>query len=112
MSIAASIGRTPLVELTTVVPSGCGRVFAKVEGQNPSGSMKDRMACSVIRGALESGRLSWKAMERSVVRLRALKDRYLLPWRDPDPREARRAAGTGESAALAEEIASRSGLTA
>lgn len=62
--------------------------------------------------ALESGRLSWKAMERSVIRLRALKDRYLLPWRDPDPREARLAAGSGDSVALAEEIGSRSGLTA
>jgi hypothetical protein len=51
-------------------------------------------------------------MEAAVIRVRALKDRYLLPWRDPDPREARLAAGGGERAALAEEIETRSGLRA
>ena len=62
--------------------------------------------------AVESGRLSWKSMEGSVGRLRSLKDRYLLPWTDPDPRRARQAAGAGERVALAEEIEARSGLRA
>jgi len=52
-----SIGKTPLVELKRVVPENCARVFVKVEGQNPTGSMKDRMAISVIDRASESGRL-------------------------------------------------------
>ena len=52
-----SIGKTPLVELKQVVPENCARVFVKVEGQNPTGSMKDRMAISVIDRAAESGRL-------------------------------------------------------
>jgi beta-N-acetylhexosaminidase len=69
-------------------------------------------AVEALVRAVESGRLSWKAMEAAVIRVRALKDRYLLPWRDPDPREARLAAGGGERAALAEEIETRSGLRA
>ncbi len=52
-----SIGETPLVELRKVVPPNHARVFVKVEGQNPTGSMKDRMALSVIERAVESGRL-------------------------------------------------------
>ena len=57
--VIATIGETPLVELERVVPrSGHGRVFVKVEGQNPTGSMKDRMALSVIDAAVASGRLS------------------------------------------------------
>jgi cysteine synthase A len=56
--IMGSVGGTPLVELRRVVPAGFARVVVKVESQNPTGSMKDRMALSVIDGALESGRLS------------------------------------------------------
>ena len=55
--IAGAIGGTPLVELRRVVPAGCARVLVKVEGQNPTGSMKDRMALSVVEKAAESGRL-------------------------------------------------------
>lgn len=56
-SILESIGRTPLVELTSVVPKGHARVVVKVEGRNPTGSMKDRMALSVVNRARETGRL-------------------------------------------------------
>jgi cysteine synthase A len=52
-----SIGRTPTVELRHVVPPGCARVLVKLESHNPTGSMKDRMALSVIDGAVSSGRL-------------------------------------------------------
>jgi beta-N-acetylhexosaminidase len=66
---------------------------------------------ALVRAA-ESGRLSWKAVEAAVGRIRDMKDRYLLPWTDPDPREARAAAGGGERAALAGQIEARSGLRA
>jgi cysteine synthase A len=56
-SIVDSIGRTPLVELRRVVPSGCARVLVKLESHNPTGSMKDRMALSVVDGAAADGRL-------------------------------------------------------
>jgi cysteine synthase A len=56
-SVLAAIGRTPLVELRRVVLPGCGRVLVKVEGANPTGSMKDRMAQAMIAGAERDGRL-------------------------------------------------------
>jgi len=48
------IGNTPLVELR---PVGDVRVFAKLEGQNPTGSIKDRIALAMIEAAEESGEL-------------------------------------------------------
>jgi len=57
-SILGSVGRTPLVELRRVVPRGCARVLVKLESQNPTGSMKDRMALAVIEGAVGAGRLA------------------------------------------------------
>ena len=56
-NILSSIGSTPLVELRHVVPSGCARVLVKLESQNPTGSMKDRMALAVVDGAISSGKL-------------------------------------------------------
>ena len=57
LHILDAIGNTPLVELRRVVPGGHARILVKVEGQNPTGSMKDRMALSVVDRAAESGRL-------------------------------------------------------
>lgn len=55
--VLAAIGGTPLVELGAVVPSGCARVFVKLEFANPTGSMKDRMAAAAILGAESRGDL-------------------------------------------------------
>jgi cysteine synthase len=52
------IGNTPLVELRHVVPAKSGRVVAKLESANPTGSMKDRMAKALIERAAADGRLS------------------------------------------------------
>lgn len=57
-SIVEAVGKTPLVELRRVVPGGGARVIVKLESHNPTGSMKDRMALSVIDGAVASGRLT------------------------------------------------------
>lgn len=56
-SVLETIGQTSLVELRSVVPSGCATIVAKVEGENPTGSMKDRMAQSMIARAEGDGRL-------------------------------------------------------
>ena len=48
------IGNTPLVELT---PVGSSRIYAKLEGQNPTGSIKDRVAKAMIDAAEASGEL-------------------------------------------------------
>jgi beta-N-acetylhexosaminidase len=59
--------------------------------------------------ALESGEVRWKEMDDACGRIRRLKEVYLLPYADPDPKEARRAAGVGEHVALAWEIAEKGG---
>lgn len=57
MDILQAIGNTSMVRLRKVVPSGCGEIFVKLEWENPTGSMKDRMARAVISRAEEDGRL-------------------------------------------------------
>ena len=51
------IGNTPLVRLNRIVDEGCAEIFVKYEGANPTGSMKDRMALSMIEGAEKRGDL-------------------------------------------------------
>ena len=60
--------------------------------------------------ALEADEIPFKETEAAEKRLRALKDRFLAGYRDPDPKQARLAAGRGEHRALAEQVAERSGL--
>jgi cysteine synthase/molybdopterin converting factor small subunit len=60
-SILDTVGNTPLVELTRLSPRESVKIYAKLEGQNPTGSMKDRVAKSMIeaaeaRGELQPGR--------------------------------------------------------
>jgi beta-N-acetylhexosaminidase len=62
--------------------------------------------------AVESEELRFTEMDAAGRRIVALKERFLLPYADPDPREARRAAGGEERFMLAREIASGGGLTA
>jgi cystathionine beta-synthase len=50
------IGHTPLIEITRL-DRGCCRLFAKLEGQNPGGSIKDRIALSMITGFERDGAL-------------------------------------------------------
>src|SRR4030042_1310245 len=58
MSILSAIGNTPLVELKRLVPNHKVRVMAKLEGNNPGGSVKDRPALYMITKAEESGELT------------------------------------------------------
>ena len=55
--ILDAIGNTPLVELRRIVPPGGARIVAKLESANPTGSMKDRLARTIIERAAASGRL-------------------------------------------------------
>jgi [CysO sulfur-carrier protein]-thiocarboxylate-dependent cysteine synthase len=55
-SLLDLVGSTPLVELSRFAP-GRVRVFAKLEGQNPTGSIKDRVAKAMIEAAEASGEL-------------------------------------------------------
>jgi beta-N-acetylhexosaminidase len=60
--------------------------------------------------AVESGEISWSAMDGACGRVRRLKERFVLPWRDPDPKAARAAAGAAERVALARSIAEQAGM--
>lgn len=53
--ILSRIGRTPLVRLRRVLPEARFRLFAKLEGFNPGGSIKDRPALAIIEEALAAG---------------------------------------------------------
>lgn len=55
--ILGAIGRTPLVQLRRLASPGHARVVVKIEGANPTGSMKDRMAQAAIEAAERDGRL-------------------------------------------------------
>ena len=57
MDILSSIGNTPLVELKNINISSKVRIFCKLEGCNPGGSVKDRPAYFMIKKAEESGEL-------------------------------------------------------
>jgi cysteine synthase B len=52
------IGNTPLVELQKLSPSPTVRFFAKLEGQNPTGSVKDRIARAMIEAGERDGKLT------------------------------------------------------
>ena len=52
------IGNTPLVKLNNIVPENSAEVWIKLEGVNPTGSYKDRVAISVLNKAMERGDIS------------------------------------------------------
>ena len=54
-NIVESIGNTPLVELPRLSPNPDVRIYAKLEGHNPTGSVKDRVAKSMIEAAEAEG---------------------------------------------------------
>jgi cysteine synthase B len=56
-SLLDLVGNTPLVELKRLAPSPSVRLYAKLEGQNPSGSIKDRIAKAMLDAAEASGEL-------------------------------------------------------
>src|SRR4249920_71777 len=56
--VVESIGNTPLVELPRMTPNPDVRIYAKLEGRNPTGSVKDRVARSMIEDAEEKGAIA------------------------------------------------------
>jgi cysteine synthase B len=56
-SVLDLVGSTPLVELPRFFPSPAVKLYAKLEGQNPTGSIKDRVAKAMIEAAEASGEL-------------------------------------------------------
>jgi S-sulfo-L-cysteine synthase (O-acetyl-L-serine-dependent) len=56
-SIIDLVGNTPLVEITKLNPNRDVTIYAKLEGNNPGGSVKDRPALNMIRSAFERGEI-------------------------------------------------------
>ena len=56
-SLLDLVGGTPLVQLARLSPKPPVRLYAKLEGQNPTGSIKDRVAKAMIEAAEASGEL-------------------------------------------------------
>ena len=56
-SILDLIGNTPLAEITVLSPNTNVKIFAKLEGNNPGGSVKDRAAFNMIKSAIERGEI-------------------------------------------------------
>jgi [CysO sulfur-carrier protein]-thiocarboxylate-dependent cysteine synthase len=56
-SVLDAIGNTPLVEVPALAPNPGARLWVKLEGQNPTGSVKDRIAVAMIEAAESSGEL-------------------------------------------------------
>jgi cysteine synthase len=56
-SLLDLVGNTPLVELAHLTPKPSVRIYAKLEGQNPTGSVKDRVAKAMIEAAESAGEL-------------------------------------------------------
>ncbi len=57
MTLEELVGNTPLVELQHIPSNPYVRIYTKLEGQNPGGSVKDRPALGMIAGALERGEI-------------------------------------------------------
>ena len=55
LNLLALVGNTPLVELPRISPKPGVRIFAKLEGQNPTGSVKDRVALALVEQAERRG---------------------------------------------------------
>jgi len=53
----SAVGNTPLVELPRIRQQPGARIFAKLEEQNPTGSVKDRVALSMVEAAEDTGEL-------------------------------------------------------
>jgi cysteine synthase A len=63
--VLQAIGNTSMVRLRKVVPAGCAEIRVKLEWENPTGSVKDRMALAVVSRAEADGRLrpGWTVVE-------------------------------------------------
>ncbi len=93
-SVLELIGNTPLVEVSRLSPTPGARILAKLEGQNPGGSVKDRIALAMIEaaeadGSLEPGKPGQTILEPSsgntgiglamICRLRGYRLQVVLP---------------------------------
>ena len=68
-SILSTIGNTPLVRINSLNPNDRVEMYAKIEGVNPTGSIKDRIALSMIDQAEKSGALTREKQSSSLLQV-------------------------------------------
>ena len=76
MGVLDCIGNTPIIRIDAINPNPAVKLFAKLEGNNPGGSVKDRIALYMIEAAERDGRLT-----RDRIVLEATHVKPLLPCR-------------------------------
>jgi beta-N-acetylhexosaminidase len=101
-AVAARFGAAEIAVLAA--SAGCDLLSIS---RNPDRQVE---AAEGLVRALEREAISWTAMDDANLRIRRLKERFLLPYRDPSPKEARLAAGRPEWQDLAQKIAERGGM--
>ena len=74
------IGNTPLVDVSALSPNPAARILIKLEGQNPGGSVKDRVALSMIEDAEQTRRARARAADRSSWSRRRATPASAWPW--------------------------------
>ena len=77
MTLENTIGNTPLVKLQRIVPDSSNTVLAKLEGNNPAGSVKDRPALWMIERAEKEGKLTPTQRFRRKWTLQVIRSRHL-----------------------------------
>jgi Cysteine synthase len=77
MKILETIGNTPLVEIEKINPNQKVKIYAKIEGANPTGSIKDRIALAMIEYAEKTGVLK---KEKRLLKRPAATPASALPW--------------------------------
>ena len=55
INIADHVGRTPMVQLTRLLPESDAEIYGKLEAYNPGGSVKDRIGVAMIEAAEQEG---------------------------------------------------------
>ncbi len=93
----------------TAVIDGLEVTLSASAGAQISASLDDDPNFDLAR-AVEDGRLPWSRLDDAVSRLRRLKQRFVVPYGPPDPREARAMAGAAQWSALARSIGDRGGV--
>ena len=94
-SILHTIGSTPLVKLSKIVPDGCADIYIKLEYFNPTGSYKDRMALAIVEEAEK--RAQPDDYPRRPIDLAAAGDQLVHPRADRGRRKQWRGLGDAAS---------------
>jgi beta-N-acetylhexosaminidase len=107
LEMKAVSGRwTPPVAAVLAAQAGCDLlIFSKSHDAQVE-------AIEALVRAVETEQIRWHEMDDACAGIRRLKERFLVPYADPNPKEARMAAGAGENGAIARELAYRGGIPA